>query len=53
MALKGSSQAVDQGQGAEGAKDKGKGKEKKSSSEAKDAAKNKEPVAKTGSRGRD
>ena len=37
--LKGPSQASDQGQGAEGAKDKGKGKETKPPTEAKDDAK--------------
>ena len=48
-ASKGPSQVSDQGQGADGAKDKGKGKETKSSSEAKDAAKvkAKETEAKT------
>ena len=45
-ASKGSSQAGDQGQGAEGDKDKGKGKEKKPSSEAKNAAKDREATAK-------
>ena len=43
---KGSSQASDQGQGAEGVKDKGKGKGKKPSAETKDAAKDREAVAK-------
>ena len=49
QASKGPSQVGDQGQGADGAKDKGKGKETKSSSEAKDAAKvkAKETEAKT------
>ena len=48
-ALKGPSQANDQGQGAEGTKDKGKGKGTKPPSEAKDAikAKAKETEAKT------
>ena len=46
VTLKGSSQAGDQGQGVEGAKDKGKGKEKKPSSEAKDAAKDKKVATK-------
>ena len=45
-ALKGPSQAGDQGQGADGAKDKGKGKGTKPPSEAKDAAKAKEAEAK-------
>ena len=43
---KGSSQVGDQGQGAEVAKDKDKGKETKPPSEAKDAAKAKEAAAK-------
>ena len=43
---KGSSQAGDQGQGAEVAKDKDKGKETKPPLEAKDAAKAKETAAK-------
>ena len=45
-ASKGSSKTGDQGQGAEGAKDKGKGKGTKPPSEAKDAAKAKEAEAK-------
>ena len=45
-ASKGSSQAGDQGQGAEVAKDKDKGKETKPPSEAKDAAKAKEVAVK-------
>ena len=47
--LKGPSQAGDQGQGADGAKDKGKGMETKPSSKAKDAvkAKAKETKGKT------
>ena len=45
-ASKGSSQAGDQGQGVEVAKDKGKGKETKPPSETKDAAKAKEVAAK-------
>ena len=43
---KGSSQVGDQGQGAEGEKDKGKSKGKKPSAEAKDAAKDREAAAK-------
>ena len=46
-ASKGSSQVGDQGQGAEGAKDKDKGKEKKNFSEAVDATKAKEAEVKT------
>ena len=48
-ALKGPSQAGDQGQGTDGAKDKGKGMETKPSSKAKDAvkAKAKETKGKT------
>ena len=45
-ASKGSNQAGDQGQGAEVAKDNGKGKETKSSSKAKDAVKAKEAANK-------
>ena len=45
-ASKGSSQAGDQGQGAEVAKDKGKGKEAKPPSEAKDATKTKDVAVK-------
>ena len=45
-ASKGPSQAGDQGQGADGAKDKGKGKGTKPPSEAKDTAKAKEAEAK-------
>ena len=45
-ALKGSSQTGDQGQGDEREKDKVKGKEKKPSVEAKDAAKDREVAAK-------
>ena len=45
-ALKGPSQAGDQGQGADGAKDKGKDKGTKPPSEAKNAAKAKEAKAK-------
>nr|XP_023914078.1 uncharacterized protein LOC112025640 [Quercus suber] len=45
-ASKGSNQASDQGQKAEGAKDRGKGKENKPSLESKDAAKAKEAAAK-------
>ena len=45
-ASKGPNQAGDQGQGADGAKDKGKGKGTKPPSEAKDAAKAKEAEAK-------
>ena len=44
--MKGPSQAGDQGQGANGAEDKGKGKWTKPLSEAKDAAKAKEAEAK-------
>ena len=46
-ASKGSSQAGDQGQGAKGAKDKDKGKEKKNFLEAADATKAKEEEVKT------
>ena len=45
-ASKGPNQAGDQGQGADGAKDKGKGKGTKPPSEAKDPAKAKEAEAK-------